>query len=220
MEQEQLNIANYRLQIYDLLTRCFTNEPTLELVESLSNKQEFFKTLLENDSLFMVKDDLEEIIQDYYDRLFVPSSGKYVPPFESSIINRQMNKGKLEYGKLYGPQTNHVSTCYEAVGFCIKRLQLFESLRAIEIPDHIAYELAFVCYLCSEEVIALEQGKYEKAKRWNNLQHQFLTEHLGNWLEDYALLMKEQNDDFYSHVSQLAAKWVQTDIAQLLTNEY
>lgn len=201
-----------RIKIYKLLAYGYLNKPSQEFLQSLDHTKPFFQEMINTKIPNYKEDDLENIAQEYYDRFFVPKSGIYVPPFESAIVNRTYDGLQVKYGRLDSNETIHVKTCYEMVNFKPDKLKMFEPLRYISFPDHIAYELAFIAYLCESHYYALCKGEKENIFRWNNLQKQFLQEHLLKWIRDYSSLTKSIKEGFYSYLTEISASWVEFDL--------
>lgn len=214
---DQLTICKQRKKIYELLSYCLLNVPTDSLLQVMKEGQEALKELIEDSSNeFLIElSDIEKYEQEYYDRFFVPTSSSFIPPYESAIRNRSKSGKKIKFGKLETKETFHVKACYEMVSFNFHKLNMFKSLQDIPFPDHIAYEMSFMTFLVSEEESSLEKGEEKNALRWQNLERQFLSEHLSKWVEDYARLSEEKNKGLYSYWLNLCAAWIKEDILVL-----
>ena len=81
---------------------------------------------------------------------FVPTSGRYVPPYESAFLGYDRAKPG-RFGKLNGAPAGHVRSCWERTGFDPGKLTIFEPLRASFLPDHVGLEMAFMAFLCRAE---------------------------------------------------------------------
>jgi TorA maturation chaperone TorD len=127
---------------------------------------------------------LEEITQEYYDLFFVPSSARYVPPFESAIISKV----------LWGRETVHCAECYKTVGFDPFDLDIFPPLKEQRVPDHIGLQLAFTAFLAR---MGAECEDEAAASSWRNLELQFLQEHLMNWVPGYTKAVEKCGESFY-----------------------
>lgn len=209
---DQLTICKQRKKIYELLSYCLLNIPTENILQSMIKGQEILKELIEGRTEFSIElSELEKYEQEYYDRFFVPGSSFFVPPYESAVRNRFKDGKKTKYGKLDTKETFHVKACYEMVSFKPQKLNMFKPLKDIQFPDHIAYEMSFMTFLVTEEENSLENREEEKALRWENLQGQFLNEHLSKWIEDFAILSEEKNKGLYSYWLNLCAAWIKED---------
>ncbi len=211
---DKLIICNQRKKIYELLSYCLLNVPTKDSVEAMIKGQEVLKELIEGSTVseFVIEtSDLEKYEQEYYDRFFVPTSTSFIPPYESAIINRFKSGEKIKFGKLDTKETFHVKACYEMVSFNPRNLNMFKPLQDIQYPDHLAFEISFMTFLVAEEEKSLEKDQEEKASRWQNLQKQFLDEHLSKWIEDYTKLSEEKSKGLYSYWLNLCAAWIKED---------
>lgn len=210
----QLAICKQRKKIYELLSFCLLNVPTEESLQTMIKGQEILKELIEDSSAqYLIElSDLEKYEQEYYDRFFVPTSSHFIPPYESAVRNRLKSGEKTKFGKLETKETFHVKACYEMVSFNFHKLNMFKPLQDIHFPDHIAFEMSFMTFLVAEEEKSLEKNDVEKALKWQNLERQFLSEHLSKWVDDYARLSEEKNKGIYSYWLNLCAAWIKEDI--------
>lgn len=149
---------------------------------------------------------LEEITQEYYDLFFVPSSASYVPPFESAIISKV----------LWGRETVHCAECYKAVGFDPFCLDIFPPLKEQRVPDHIGLQLAFLAFLAK---MGAEWGDEAGAGSWQNLELQFLQEHLMNWVPGYAKAIEKCGETFYVSLTVALTDFLATAVAALDHNQ-
>jgi len=212
---DQLTICRQRKKIYELLSYCFLNVPTKDSLQTMIKGQEVLRELIEDSakSEFLIEiSDLDKYEQEYYDRFFVPTSSHFIPPYESAIRNRLKSGEKVKFGKLETKETFHLKSCYEMVSFNPQKLNMFKPLKDIQFPDHIAYEMSFMTFLVNEEENSLENGEEQKSLRWQNLQCQFINEHLSKWIEDYAKLSEEKSKGLYSYWLNLSAAWIKEDI--------
>jgi TorA maturation chaperone TorD len=212
---DELTICKQRKKIYELLSYCLLNVPTKDSLQIMIKGQEILKELIEDSgSEYLIElSDLKKYEQEYYDRFFVPTSTHFIPPYESAIRNRIKNGEKTKFGKLETKETFHVKACYEMVSFNPQNLTMFKPLKDIQFPDHIAYEMSFMTFLVGEEEKSLKKNP-EKALRWQNLERQFLSEHLNKWIADYARLLEKKSKGLYSYWLNLCAIWIKEDISQ------
>jgi len=179
-------LARGRSNTYGFLAQCFLTEPQDSLVRTARQAL----CLLADMDEGSLSGAMRHIRQEYYDRFFVPASGRYVPPFESAVAGRTVDQGKTTFGSLMGPESHEVAAAYDAVGFDPWELALYAPLRSIRLPDHVGFELAFMAY------------------------QQFLERHLSRWMSDYAALTAGCGSGFYAGVASAAAAWVQADLDQ------
>jgi TorA maturation chaperone TorD len=81
--------------------------------------------------------------------------------------------------------------------------------------DHIAYELAFLAFLCMGEASALENKQAARADRNACMQQQFLQDHLLCWLPPFVIALFFSDHPFYTAVGQLTLRLVYDHILQL-----
>lgn len=225
MINESLRLsAVTRLKVYFFLAEIFLQEPTssrwpeqrqalIELLKEQGENQDLDESLgniIPEESATTVA----KLQQEFYDCFFVPMSKSYVPPFESALQNFTPGKHK-PFGALNSPEGNHVAQCYEAVGFNPWELNLFAPLLEIRLPDHIGFELAFMGMLCSSEILAWKSGQFEKVRQWQNLEEQFLAQHLKQALANFAEAMQEKAPGFYARAARVAQHWVESDYQDL-----
>lgn len=211
--------AHSRAMVYEFLSVCFLLEPTSERI----NQVMILLVQLEIDSNSFIEKMLDlplKMTELYYERFFVPFSPKYVPPLESAIRGNDALNPKQAFGSFNIAESQWVGSCYEAAGFNPLELHLFEPLKGIQFMDHMGFELAFMSYLCYAEEQADKGKEEEKARRWQRLQYQFLSEHLIQWSDRYAELIEERGFDFYSGIVRYVAAWVKLDTEMLSMCSY
>lgn len=214
----ELEDSKKRFEMYQFLSFALLNEPGEELIKMLEDGKSLFK-YMNLDLEFLDLYSIEEFRQEYYDRFFVPTSGIFVPPYESAIRGRKLKEGKLKYGKLDSEQTFHVKACYEMVDFKTDELQMFKPLKGNNYPDHLAFEMCFLSALVNYEVLALEDGSVERSLQWRKLQRDFLRDHTSKWIYDYSDLVAEKKSGLYSFICNLIGEWIDEDMEFLSGEE-
>lgn len=211
ISQEAKQTAKTRAKIYEMLARGFLKEPDLHYSKQARSLSQSMGCLL-NEALNYEYGTFDEatLVQEYYDRFFVPSSGKYVPPFESAVIGREVKGDKLYYGSLNNIETLHVLECYRSVGFNPWELDVFKPVKVINLADYIGFELAFMSYLCYAQADVSENDAL--AIKWQDLQKSFIEEHLINWCFDYADLVGKIAPGFYAVLVNFIAGWIEYDL--------
>lgn len=212
------SIARDRAMVYEVLASCFLQEPDAELLKLAG---EVLGCLL-ND-MPLPSQGIEDLRQEYYDRFFVPMSGRYVPPYESAVRGRTDTGRRMRYGSLMGPNSHSVMAAYDAVRFDPWQLSMYEPLKGIRIPDHMGLELAFMALMAKSEARARAEetpAEAERAERWLRLQRQFLEEHLNCWSGDFAALVAGAGPGFYPDVCRAVAAWVQADLSGIRSGDW
>lgn len=218
MNQTQNAIS--RQKVYSFLAEIFLQEPNVmhwpeqrraleELLKEMGETPEF-RGLIPED----IGEAVERVKQEYYDCFFVPMSGKFVPPFESTLRNFKPGI-KRPFSSLSSPEGNHVGNCYAAAGFYPWGLNIFDPLREIRLPDHIGFELSFMAMLCTSEILAWENNRVEEALKWQDTEKKFLTEHLIQWVPKFTQAMNEIAPGYYSEAAKVVEQWVQCDYNDL-----
>lgn len=213
--QEVYQTAILRAGVYEMLANGFLKEPTKAYLIEVNKMANWLCSLegVKVDINFAYDSMAEnQAIQEYYDRIFVPSSGKYVPPFESAVINRELQGTKIYYGALNTLETKHVLECYQSVNFNPWGLDIFKPVKGFSFADFIGFELAFMSFLCYAQADA-DGDKYEK---WQNLQKKFIEQHLGRWCFDYAELVQRASLGLYSALANIIAEWVNYELKFVL----
>jgi TorA maturation chaperone TorD len=107
-------------------------------------------------------------------------------------------------GLLGGPVTESVSQSYERSGF--------QPETSAESADHIGFELGFLAYLCATEAEVLEVDAVQQIQE---RQFAFLHEHLLRWIGPLTLAIGQQDQPFYSAVSDVTLDLLQEQAAGL-----
>lgn len=207
--------AESRQRIYGFLAGAFLLKPS---PASTSRYTSVLHDMLENHGLQSngeeQSNDYDAIEQKYYDCFFVPTSGCYVPPYESALLNYDPATSK-HFGRLNGNAAQHIALCWKATGFEPDKLIMFEPLRQSYMPDHIGLELAFMSFLCGAEKRALLGGtspeSASNAAKWREYQGGFLREHLCKWVSNFAKAICSSAPGYYAHVAVATSAWVDAD---------
>ncbi len=204
-----------RCLIYAALADVFLQPPT---AEGLSQQRRWLSALLPGKLDWnALLTDIEAVRQAYFDCFFVPTSGSYVPPYESAVL-AYTEKNKT-FGRLNGPAAHHLAKCWEETAFSPETLTIYEPLRQNCMPDHIGLELAFMTYLCHAEknvstAPAADSGQ-ALARKWRDYQAGFVADHLHPATGHFAPALQDIAPGYYAEVAAVAATWVETDLAEL-----
>lgn len=132
---------------------------------------------------------LTEVRQIFYDRLVIPQSSGFLPPFEHVFRQRRLVSGVWHFPPARPDGAVAVERLYARFGFDPRRLMLCPPLRAPQIPaDHLGFLLAFGALLLN-----LEETE---------LLSRFVQRHLDGWVEDWCRLLPVGNASGY--VQQVA----------------
>jgi TorA maturation chaperone TorD len=88
-------------------------------------------------AVYAVPDKTEALRDDYYDLFLVPSSGRYLPPFESVFREKT----------LWGKSASAATLAYSEQNFQPEELHMELMWQFRPVPDHIGFETAFVAEL-------------------------------------------------------------------------
>lgn len=84
-----------------------------------------------------------------------------------------------------------------------------------ELPDHVAVELEFLYLLAYNKNQADTSGQADEARRIEDLQRRFLTEHLGLWIEPFAAAVKSGAETaFYRQLADVTQALVQAEMGR------
>lgn len=126
-----------------------------------------------------------------YTRLFEGPGHVEAPPWESVHLNVT--------GLTFQEETLAVRRWYRRFGLESEKLKN-------EPDDHVALELSFLAYLLGETLAAASQDDAEDVARYLHAQAQFLTEHLGRWIDRWAdLVDRHAQTSFWRGIALLAA---------------
>lgn len=213
------SLASQRGVIYDLLALGFSS-PTYELVERIREgwfvlplQESPFLLLgsspgvygLEGFSLEATKKTPAEIyidLQTEHTHLFFGPTAMIVPPYES--VYREAGYTVM------GETTLSVLKAYEKAGMIL-------SPELGDLPDHVVVELEFLAHLCEEEA-ALWQGEETHVIKVIQVEREFLTKHLLQWVPIFAKkVVEESSSAFYRNLAEVTKVYLQCEDDHLRT---
>lgn len=210
--------AGARAKVYEFLASIFLKEPSQEVFQVLKNyagMKNDSETLALFEHIAGHDPELANLRQEYYDIFFVPVSGRFIPPFESTIHRalRPTNQ-KAKFGDFWGDKTMDVAALFEKMQFHPEQLPVFEPLRQLNIPDHVGFELSFMAYLCHLEETRSKKGMgVENIRR---LETEFLDQHLNCWLPQFVDdLSQISQSGYYLHFAKLASDFCREERIEL-----
>jgi TorA maturation chaperone TorD len=144
--------------------------------------------------------DLEKVRLDLaveYAGLFLGVWGKPAHPSESYYLT----EGQL----IMQQPRDDMLKLYRAMG--VDRAGEFK-----EPEDHIALELQFMAHLCDKTNAALKDGNFKGARKYLDVQRNFLDEHLGKWVPKLAFdILKSARHEFYRAIAKITKAYVDLD---------
>jgi DMSO reductase family type II enzyme chaperone len=212
MSTEHAELAQSREAVYRFLAGVFGHPPSRALVERALDGSlvEQFAPLGDGEGLAGLRrfaasggaaDPLVASLEVEYTGLFVlPSAGR-AQPFESVYRDPEQRLG--------GPLTVAVERAYRRAG-------AEPSFERLHVVDHLSMEMDFMAFLCAREREAWEAGEAEAARRCLELQREFLAEHLGRWVGDFARDVRERaTTEFYPALAAIAHAFLRADAEDL-----
>ena len=178
--------------LLDVLAALYLHEPSPEMIREYN---EYIVPFVEQQMAGFLKPvdetEIDALKQDYHALFLVPVSGRYLSPFESAQRSH----------RLWGPMTHEVALIYTQTGFDINALVTDEIWRAVAMPDHIGYELAFTCLLLRH--MPSEEASLKDTYRY------FIQQHVLSWIPEYGeRLQTLASTRFYKDVGKMTASFV------------
>ncbi|MCD8554760.1 molecular chaperone TorD family protein [Seleniivibrio sp.] len=169
-EREYINTVKENAALFD--EWCFSDS------EESKTGLELLKNYLKN----YKDEDFTELLGNF-NRLFIGPGHLFAPPWES--VYKEQDK------TIFGEATLKVRGRYRKFGLEINNLNR-------EPDDHIAFECAYLNYLCAASAAA-EDSTVEKEEIIS-----FLKEHPSTWVEEFTDNMIENSvTDFYKGIAQM-----------------
>ena len=196
-----------RSRLCGLLATIFRREPSAEFLCHLNTPELIVAfagagiNLREDFGVRKIKD-LADNLAVEYTRLFL-GPGKHISPHESV----QLKRGS---GILWGPETSAVRQAYRAAGYDMGEAET-------DIPDHLSVELDFLGLLAKEEAQAWEGQAHDRTEKFLQLQHSFISDHLGKWAARFCAKVKEEAEfSFYPAFADLLRGYLSGEKAEIV----
>ncbi|MBI2851115.1 MAG: molecular chaperone TorD family protein [Chloroflexi bacterium] len=120
------------------------------------------------------------------------------PPYESVYVDG---------GALYGSSTSDVINRFRQFGLAVQDN---------EPPDHVAFELDFMAFLCEQERSCWETGG--SGQQWLQEESSYLNEHLIRWVPEFCQKTREfDKTGFYHALADITEGWIRYD--QVVIND-
>jgi len=144
---------------------------------------------------------LVEDLAAEYASLFLTAGSKQVNPYESFYLGDE-------------PITNQKPTI--VVKNIYEELDYEAAGDHPEPEDHVGHELAFVAHLCRSAARSHDAGEREYARRYLNLQKEFLEKHLLEWAPDFCADVRENTDEpFYEAIALMTEDFLEQEPAMI-----
>jgi len=155
-----------------------TNAPTEALWELI---------IQENPSMAAI--DLEQARQQFYDRMLIPYSAIYIPPFKQVYKKMALDDSIVHFPKPDWQEDKEIANWFRRYGFSIQKLEKDSVLAQANIAcDHLGFMLSFCAYLLHCRTTENETK--------NDLKN-FVTIHLGIWVDQYLNLQQLESQYHY-----------------------
>jgi putative dimethyl sulfoxide reductase chaperone len=142
-------------------------------------------------------EDLQTLLVDYT-RLFLGPVQAIARPYGSCWLTQPEADSR-----------SAVLDLYDAGGF-----EVDEGFR--ELPDHVAVELEFLYLLTFRRNDALRAGQADEVSALEELERQFLAEHLGAWVRPFSAAIRTgAQTAFYRHLAGMTERFVLVKAASL-----
>jgi len=210
MSYKETENYEFRANVYGILAVVFT-PPKIESGKLYEAILQAHHSLGPNDKTISNEHSAQDLpaaqLSKEYLKLFVGPGRVPCPPYES--VHRQ-DRPILEKGLVMGPSTADVRHRYAEADLVLPK-------NFTDLPDHIAVEMEFMHFLCSEELKSIEQGNPQDSTKRRKMEQEFLKEHLEPWVERFAdCVLKSTNSSFYRSAAGLLKAFVKNESEYLL----
>ena len=218
-------LARARAKLYQLLAAVYIKPPDTDFLKLLVGwvsssvgtegashllSEPMRQSLTMLDGFFKEKresswEEIEKAISVEFTKLFRGVKRHYspLPPYES------LYRG--ESGCVFDDITVDVLREYRRYD-----LELTSSLNG-EPPDHISFELEFMCFLCDREAEAWDKNDEEEASQLLLAERGFLEQHLMIWLPSLGGKIREYDRlGLFSGLAELTEGWISFDYQSYL----
>ncbi|MFQ5887503.1 MAG: molecular chaperone [Candidatus Hydrothermarchaeales archaeon] len=218
VKQEEMTMKDFkelsgsRAQTYLFLASLFYYDSLPVIKKSIRNKSilsgltpsgkgfKMLKKFVEQDAP-KIKNLLEEL-QIEHTALFVMGKLTKGRPYESFYLDRDR--------KIGARVTINVGKFYKSAGVKFTDAQ-------DEISDYIAIELEFMYHMCKREEEAWKDRDKEHAVGYLKFQKDFITEHLGKWVDPFVEdTLEETKLDFFKAACHLLTEFMEIEKAEIL----
>lgn len=183
---------------YKLLSECY-HPPDEEVFELLEVAESLDGLSVQVGELVDAAPEKLESLQVDYAKLFVGPFELQAPPYGSVYLE--------DGGQVMTDSTRDVADRYRRAGLDID---------LDEPPDHVAAELEFAYVLVAGTLRAIASGDYEEAVRYLDRRRNFLSTHLGRWIDEFAENVKTNAEtEFYPTLANQTATFVRDDANRL-----
>jgi TorA maturation chaperone TorD len=194
-----------RSNAYRLLSACFYEpDRNLFLEEDLCGNLAKLTEMICPEGAEAAKEMAHGLQASNQDDLAVEHATLFIGPFE--LPAPPYGSVYLEKDKrLMGDSTMEVQRAYAENGLKID---------VQEPPDHIAFELEFMHYLCRLQAEASEAGRHDTAEELSAKQSKFVTKFMGPWVPRFCADIRKNSDNgFYVHLADCLEHFIAKESA-------
>jgi TorA maturation chaperone TorD len=217
ISEELIAASDNRQAIYSFLSRMYAVEISKDMLKDLSQKKDLWLKLAEDpevrgtevaEGFKSLAESVASLKESETDKALLELAAEYaglflgvrhMPPHPSESVYTSRERLIMQKAR------DEVLAIYKSMG-----LQRFDKFR--EPEDHIAIELQFMADMCGKTSEALKDGKEAEAKKYLDVQRNFLNEHLAKWVPSFADdILKGAKREFYRAIAKITKGYVETD---------
>lgn len=134
-----------------------------------------------------------QLRQLFFDRLGIPQSGLYLPPYEHVFKKRTFSNGIWHFPPARFDGAGEVESIYQEWGFNSNSISTSSLLKSANIPgDHLGFMLTFAGFALQK--VTKDPGKNNS---FADSLRQFIDRHLDNWVDDFCEVLPLAGKDDY-----------------------
>ena len=192
---------------YRILSLLYQTEVTEELYNKLKTLDyETVKSLEISEGYAMIESFINENRKDPLTDLAVEYAGVFLG---AGAVDKY--KSANPYGSVYTHPERLIMQDERDKVVAIYRKHGVDKKQGFDVPeDHISIELEFMAYLCSA---AKECGDQTKFREYLEIQKEFITKHLLNWIPQFNQdILRLSKTDFYKGLAVLTLDLIKADL--------
>ncbi|MDE8702114.1 molecular chaperone TorD family protein [Adlercreutzia equolifaciens] len=208
-EFEQIN--NLRAQVYRMLGSLYFTELSMDQIRSLSEQD--YRVFADLDpELAQGAQEMERALRHPHSGLREDLAVDYAHIFLAAGSTKDEERG-VPYESVY---TSEERLLMGPARQAVYRVMLKEGVlpdESLHVPeDHLSFECEFMAHMAAKSVDALKADDVAEARRCVEVQQNFRTEHLANWIGDLcAAVVKSGRTRFYRGVALVTKAFVRID---------
>ena len=201
--------------MYGFLSRTYATEITVDYLRELSEKKDLFLASAQEpdvsgtelaDGLKQIADYVSSLegrdLESVRVELAVEYAGLFLGVWR---VPSHPSESAYEAGVIMDKARDAVLKIYRSMG-------VDKTKKFVEPEDHIAIELQFMMYLCEKTSTSLREASLSDARRYLEVQRDFLDEHLGKWVPNLtADILKSAKREFYRAVARITKGYIEID---------